>query len=211
MITGRIKGFEYGVDETFQYLINLYNPVIYASIHAESIDDPLVTSFVRVYNVNPCNVVASKYIVENPDCDIWSGGDKCYRYASMFYHIKNGFDLVQNSGVHFDYVIRWRADIKPSAPFVLPESPKNNVVYIPKATSHYDNCPADWVPDQYAVGTMPSMQLYSATYTNLFDFYAKYNIGLNIPEQTLYNHITKHGVSWEWGAPWDYTINPDRF
>lgn len=220
IITGRIKKFEESFRSIKQHILDVYNPTVFASIHANGLDDTVTREFARMYNIplSTDYIVASKYQREHPESSIWNhpvDDSRALRYASMYYHLHNAFELVNNhvlkTGEQFDVVIRWRADLCPCMDLPLPEHLEDDVVYIPYSPPSYDPCPPDWIPDIYAICTFEGMQRYCSVYKNLFPFFETHGIGLVVCEQTLFYHMLFNGMKWTFYSLFKWTGFDDRF
>jgi hypothetical protein len=103
------------------------------------------------------------------------------RMCSMFYNQKRCLDMIIDSAIKFDIVLKWRSEICFTSEFKINdvENIKDNTVYVP-------NC-CDWggLNDQVAYGNLNTMKLYSDLYNNL----NIYNTVRCHPETLLKHHV----------------------
>lgn len=101
----------------------------------------------------------------------------------MYYHWKNAFRLMEayaeQHGIRYDVVIYMRADQYFSSNLEIPGTICKNTVYIPHGS--------DWtgLNDQFAMGDIDSMKIYTALYDNIRRLYEKTRIGFHTETYVL--------------------------
>lgn len=197
LIAGRITGWQYNFLQTRSMLANSFSDVdFYCSIHGEEREDD-VQKFLSVLQPKACNVQ-----VFADGTETWTPS---YRFKSMLYHNYRGVQLIQQSGITYDWVIKSRADMILTQPLVLPSPlPTEDTVYCPTNARHYGTpFPHDWCPDQWGMGSMRTMHTYSHAYLE----YGR--IQHTVPEVMLCRHLHNHGISVKLFQQ-EYDIEPRR-
>lgn len=208
LLTGRIDFWEECFSAIKKHVIDVHHPVVFASVHGEETDQQ-VRDFANAYGITPDHLRISKMQLKLPNHDVWSRGPPnmpmgTMRYGSMFYHIQQVSEMVDDS---FDYVIRFRADNAPQSDYPIPPTPiPPDTILIPNAYAVYGHCPSDWIPDQHGMFTVSVLRKYADIFSTIEKYYDDYGIDLIIPERTLFNHMQRRGVIWsELPSPYTYT------
>lgn len=107
--------------------------------------------------------------------------------ASMHYKIYKGFELIKETGKHYDIIVKTRTDLTFSTPFIL-EDIMPNTIY--GTESHSWN--EDTLSDLFFYGDFSSMDLAHNIYHNLENMWDRYNPSL-APEYIFPTFIRNNG------------------
>jgi hypothetical protein len=109
-----------------------------------------------------------------PFCNVRCG--KALSYV-MFYHWNNAYRLMkeysERTGVRYDIIIYIRADQQFTSDLIIPEPIQPNTVYIPNGY--------DWegLNDQFAMGDINSMKIFTDLYNNVDRIYTKTRVNFH--------------------------------
>ena len=108
--------------------------------------------------------------------------------ASMFYHNQKAFELVEASGLPYDVVVKYRADLVAGGDLPLQDCrcPDDTTVWVPEGADY------GGLNDQVAMGAPRAMARYCALYGRMADLCASGT--LLHPETLLAEHLRRCGV-----------------
>lgn len=152
--SGRVKGYEH----TFSHLksiIDKHNPIFFVSLNQES-EDEYIKTFCEKFNIKTDQINYEKTNLPDSLKDINADCNKLNTY-SMFYHSYKAFCLIEKyqttHNIHFDTVVKYRAEINSSNILNFNEIEKNTL-YIPKGNDY------GGINDQIAYGNFDIMKKY---------------------------------------------------
>lgn len=107
--------------------------------------------------------------------------------CSMFYNQQRCGEMIRESNVQFDVVIKYRTEIHSGTPFEIKYPLQPNTVYVPEGFDY------GGLNDQMAYGDAESMHVYSELYNSLKDYNdAKVYIH---PETLLKYHMQSRNIN----------------
>ena len=154
---------------------------IYASINKHILQSAI--EFSSLYNVKKVQINHLDINLLGPEYnDIV--GSKSPNILSMYYHNKMAFELVKNSGIAYDYIVKYRSDCIINDSHIPFDDFEPGHLYIPYGQ--------DWggVNDQIAIGDFATMSKYCSLYNHIVK-YVKKN-GCKFHPETLLAHHLKH-------------------
>jgi hypothetical protein len=192
IISGRIKKWEQSIESNKKNFFDKMDCTFFSSCYGDDVEE-----FAYAYGITKDRLNVEEYKKPNPDDSIWISHDfpnRPYRLASMFYHMKKAFELVEKHPVKFDYVIRWRADNCIIFNDYI-QNPTEDIIYIPRSPGNYevlyDGHPLEQCPDQCAYGTMKAMKIYCSVYDNFFEYEP-----IRYGEEPLQKHLRRYNTHW---------------
>lgn len=139
-----------------------------------------------------------------------------YKISSSLWNNKRAFELIeecqQTHAIHYDLVMKFRADLIPHENFLFPSSIEENTVYIPQ--NH--DCPYHWddpyyhvdgINDHIAYGDLDVMKRYSNVYEKV-DQYCSNGRPYH-PESLLLHHLETERLNIQ-RFPYRYWFHGDR-
>ncbi len=240
LISGRIENsWEYSLDYTLKNIIDELEPTIFVSTYSTNNDNyENLKKFAEIYNIpftkERFNIETFK-IDENNDfykkTELNENNNYCW--GSMFFHLKNTFNMVKNYNETFDFLIKWRIDAVPLMKLPIDILFYSDKLVVPRNECCYNGInPVDyvkceeilpnfritaeeqkksiygWCPDHIFVG---NYQTFDAICNFNFDeYYKTFKIKLDQhrgPEHLLNNILELNGIEWIFTKDiWFYTI-----
>jgi hypothetical protein len=200
--------------EDFEKFIEVYNIQKEHIFIGEPIftDIPIFNTARALNDSNLCNHCNSFNTSKQTDINVG------YSYARILFHNMCGFELVKNSGISFDRVIKLSSELRPEMPFYIENInfDEISIPYDPKYCYNQKNiwknqlryCWIDkWILSyHYAIGSMHSMSIYCNIYNNLIEYYNKYGIDLENLESCIYKHLKIESINVKSDSLFDYKI-----
>lgn len=214
LFTGRPTTWEIGAESIKKHIIQRMEAVtgcpvvVLASLHrAEdgSMDDSNA-QFAETYK--PVKFETFCYTPQNPDHPSITAAypharDMPFRTASMFYHMKNAFTMMEtyleeHPELEPLYVMRIRPDIVCFTDMEIEPEPEADMICVPSFISvtgfSSGGYPHDWLPDHMAYSTFDVMK----RYCSIYDLIYKEFVPIYLPEYTLMERLIRHGgLKWK--------------
>lgn len=186
-IAGRVKGYENNKDSIERFcksLINQnYKVHFFVSLNTER--DTYHQDF-EMYLSELAPDISHKFYYRVYTNEFEGPGfDSKYNMCSMYWNQQNCSDMIRESGIQFDKVMKWRTEICFKGPIVLGDV-QPNTVYIPHDFDY------GGVNDQMMYSDLESAHKYLGVYKCL-STYQKESIYIH-PETLLRHHLVKTGV-----------------
>jgi hypothetical protein len=207
--SGMFRNFQNSVDNHIEHLISKYDCDVYLSfwdIHGFNV---VTTKFDSIPNDNidigSKNEILKKLNPENFEFEPFSQlenffeseGKKyrdsnqppfCKNILSMYYKINRCGEMVKDSNVDYDLILRLRSDILFSEDLIL-QLPKENTIYSPIKSS-WDQS----MNDQIIYGNKEVMSIYHNLYNKLPEIWMGW-VSHATPEALLFNHMEKNNIT----------------
>jgi hypothetical protein len=112
----------------------------------------------------------------------------CSNVIRMFYKMERGYHHINNSGIHYDYILKLRPDN-----FLV----RNIEFFEPEKNTLYTSLEERWnlsgwgMNDQFAFGDLETMKKYLTTYSSLKDIFTYHNC---TPEIVLKTHLNNCNI-----------------
>lgn len=213
LFTGRPSTWETGAESFKKHVIERIEAVtgcpvlIVASLHRDdngSMDESNA-NFAEVYK--PVKFETFHYKPHDPTHPSITTAydhakDMPYRTSSMFYHMKNAFNLLEaylaeHPELEPLYIMRARPDIICFTDLEIEPEPEPDMIYVPtfmSVTGLRTGYPHDWLPDHIAYGTFDVMK----RYCSIFDIIYEGFVPIYLPEMTLMDRLVKQGgLKWK--------------
>jgi hypothetical protein len=172
--SGRVKGFE-AVKDHLEKFKREYSADFYVSCgsHEESFHN-----FIKEFSIEESRCKFEEVKIPKEFKTLRKATEtKLENCSSMFFHNKNCIELIKGSGIPYDIVVKYRADINSDKILDLRSSKTNlkrlnfnypiypivqeNTVYIPKGNDF------GGLNDQIAYGDLCAMEKYCAVFSNI--------------------------------------------
>ena len=208
--SGMFRNFQKHVDNHIEHLISKYDCDVYLSfwdvygfgtclIKSAIKDNDFISEQVKQEVLNklqPKNFEFESYseldkFFESEGIKYDEGSDiapYCKNVLSMYYKIHKCGEMVKNSGIDYDIIIRLRSDIFFYEDLIL-QSPKENTVYHPAIYSW-----GSAMNDQLVYGNKEVMYVYHDLYNKLHDIWEQ-GTSRGAPEHFLTNYIIRNNIS----------------
>jgi hypothetical protein len=222
LMTGRISdSWEFSYDSTLRFIIKELNPTIFVSTYYG--DKSSLNNFITSYGIK--HIVIKNFEADGEFYQKTNNkANNNYNWGSMFYHIKSAYKLLIDSGIEFDYIIKWRVDIVPycKLPADIFDKIDDTTVIIPRTEGAYNGInPADYVnckiilpnnrisaidqknsignmcPDHVIIGNMKTIGILANF--DFIEYYKDFGIKIdqhNGPEQLIHNIFELNDIKW---------------
>jgi hypothetical protein len=209
--SGMFRNFQNNVDNHIEHLISKYDCDIYLSFWDTHGFNVVTTKFDSIPNDNmdteSKNEILKKLNPKNFEFEPFSQlehffefeGKKyrdsehppfCKNILSMYYKINRCGEMVKDSNVDYDLILRLRSDILFSEDLTL-QSPKENTIYSPIKSSW-----AQSMNDQIIYGNKEVMGIYYNLYNKLPEIWMGW-VSHATPEALLFHHMENNNISME--------------
>ena len=209
--SGMFRNFQNNVDNHIEHLISKYDCDIYLSFWDAHGFNIVTTKFDSIPNdgvdTESKNKILKKLNPKNFEFELYpelenffeSEGKKyrdsehppfCKNILSMYYKINRCGEMVNDSNVDYDLILRLRSDILFSEDLIL-QLPKENTIYSPIKSS-WDQS----MNDQIIYGNKEVMGIYHNLYNKLPEIWMGW-VSHATPEALLFHHMKKNNISME--------------
>ena len=209
--SGMFRNFQNNVDNHIEHLISKYDCDIYLSFWDSygfgSFQDKLISKHIDIIPEQVKGEILNKLHPKNfefesyDEMDIFfeSEGNKygdsehppfCKNILSMYYKINRCGEMVKDSGINYDLILRLRGDILFTEDLIL-QLPKENIVYSPIQGSWPQS-----MNDQLIYGNEKVMSIYHDLYDKLPEIWLSWSTDV-APEAILFRHMENNNISME--------------
>lgn len=197
--SGRCDGYEFCLEKLYNKFYKKYKIDFYWSIDQDN--ETLYYKELR-NKLNPIAVNYQKIDKQIIDVPLSSQETRNRNLLSMFYHNYKCTQMIKNSNIAYDVVVKFRAEIDSDDEFDIPNNLINNTIYIPNGYNYRGVC------DRIAFGTLESMLIYGELYLNIHNYvYVKQ--ALFNPEYLLMFHINEKNMNLI-RFTYNYALHPNR-
>ena len=209
--SGMFRNFQKNVDNHIEHLISKYDCDVYLSfwdvygfgavnIKSSIEDNDYITEQDKEeilsklkpknFEFESYNELENFFDLEGKKYDESGFAPFCKNVLSMYYKIQKCGEMVKNSGIDYDLILRLRGDVFFNEDLIL-QLPKENTVYHPERAS--------WTKamnDQLGYGNKEVMYIYYDLYNKLPEIWTK-GTSRGAPEHYLYHHMVNNNISME--------------
>lgn len=189
--SGRVKGFE-GVKKHLILFKEKYSADFYVSCgsHNES-----YSKFIEEFDIDENKRKFEEVKIPKEFFTFRKATEtKIENCSSMFYHNKSCIELIEKSGINYDVIVKYRADVNSDS--VLELKVEENTIYIPNGNDF------GGLNDQIAYGDLCSMKKYCAVWDNIpkicndgHKFHPETLVSRNIEREKV--NIARINFSWD--------------
>lgn len=199
LLSGQPRSFEKGFEYHNRNLLEKYSVDVF--MHTWAGNRMIENDLKKLYSKN--GLAYAKLSTDNTQCypntesmvkDVYpriaSDQFPAYNTYKMFYSMFEAWELMENTGIVYDVVVRSRYDYALNIVPPLHET-RVNTVYVPadRMTKDHDFC-----ADMFAWGTYNVMKAYCNTFHSLRYLYEKYNLTF-IGEDLLSAQLKENGLT----------------
>lgn len=197
--SGRCQGYELCLEKLRRKFFDKYDCDFFWSIDEEK-ETEYYARFRELMRPKAVNYERiEKTIVDVP---IATQETRRQNSISMFYHNYKCTQMILETGVRYEAIVKFRAEIDSDSEFDLPSALIENTVYVPHGYNYRG------VSDRVAYGTVGSMLVYGSLYLHIHNYVFSKGAIMN-PEYLVMFHINENNMNLM-RFPYTYRLHPDR-
>jgi hypothetical protein len=192
LLSGELRDFEYCWESIKKYMCDPFDTDVYIHTWTKPTNCARYMQAPAFVDMSPVDFIESvvkpkNYLMEDYDSNWYDHRRPIFRTAApMYYSVWKSYQLIKDSGIDYDIVIRTRMDnehydyigeeyinkaINDDVLFVEATSSKDYLCLEPDGSQSWCRSNLPHVPDTFAFGNMKNMEAYSDLYPNIDDYF----------------------------------------